>query len=100
MSLDLKHVDLTRSEQHQRKPHQKPYRRHKSAFLRLTRRNGNGDAAGAMSAGMGRRYALNVLDGFMQLMRKWPYRLLCARSGHNLSKIKIQHSISDSEQVR
>lgn len=70
MSLGLKHVDLTRSGQYQRKPHHKPYRRHKSAFHRLTRRYGNGDAAGAMSAGMGRRHALNALTGYMQLMRK------------------------------
>jgi len=79
MSLNLKHVDLTGTKRYKNKPHHKPYRRHKSAFHRLTRLSGNGDAAGAMSAGMGRRYALNVLDGFMQPMRKWLYRLLCAQ---------------------
>lgn len=37
---------------------------------------GNGDVAGVMSAGMGRRDVLNVLTGLMQPMRKRLYRQL------------------------
>ncbi|HDC4770065.1 TPA: hypothetical protein O8U57_004254 [Enterobacter asburiae] len=71
MSLDLKHVDLTSSRQCKGKPpHHKLYRHQKIAFHLLTPLYGNGDVAGAMSAGMGRRDVLNVLTGFIQLMRK------------------------------
>jgi hypothetical protein len=70
MSLDLKNVDSTSTRQCKSKPHHKLYRLQKSAFYRLTLLYGNGDVAGAMSAGMGRRYVLNVLTGFMRLMRK------------------------------
>ncbi|EBS4652757.1 hypothetical protein ECA91_12215 [Salmonella enterica subsp. enterica serovar Mbandaka] len=79
MSLGLKHVDLTSSKQYQNKTRQKLSRLQKCAFDLLTRRYGNDDAAGAMFTGMGRRDVLNVLTGFMQLMRKRLYRLLCAR---------------------
>ncbi|KGM26968.1 hypothetical protein KS18_17430 [Photorhabdus luminescens] len=79
MSLDLKNVDSTSTRQCKSKPHHKLYRLHKSAFHQLARLYGNGDVARAMSAGMERRDVLNVLTGFMQLMRKRLYRLLCAR---------------------
>jgi hypothetical protein len=83
MSLDLKHVDLTSFKQYQSKPYCKPYHLQKSAFDLLTRLHGNGDAVGAMFAGVGIRYVLNVLTGFMQMMRKRLYRPveLTARSG-------------------
>lgn len=70
MSLGLKNVDSISTRRYRSKPHHKLYRHYKSAFHLLTRLYGNGDVAGVMSAGMGRRYVLNVLTGFMQLMRK------------------------------
>ncbi len=83
MLLGLKHVDLTSSKQYQNKPRQKLPHIQKSAFDLLKRRYGNGNAAGATFVGMERRYVLNVLTGFIQLMRKRLYRLLCAKNGRS-----------------
>ena len=60
MLLGLKHVDLASSKQYQNKTRQKLSRLQKCAFDLLTRRYGNGDAAGAILTGMGTRFVRNV----------------------------------------
>ena len=69
MLLGLKNVNSTSAKKYQNKPRQKPSNLLKCAFDRLTRRYGNGDATGATFVGKERRYVLNVLTGFIQLMR-------------------------------
>lgn len=66
----LKNVDSISTRRCRSRPHHKLYSLQKIVFILRTRLYGNGDVAGAMSAGMGRRDVLNVLIGFIQLMRK------------------------------